>query len=102
VTEPAQNEGFVSQDHIRPSSVNCESANTHIQTYNTIYEVQIKVITYSAPCIRVLQQKRKLQKTISEDNSEFMWKRLSLIVKHTLFTLEESGLPQTTYACESQ
>jgi hypothetical protein len=32
-----------------------------------------------------------------------MWKEVfSLIIKHTLFALEESVLHQMTYACESQ
>jgi hypothetical protein len=42
------------------------------------------------------------QKTASKDNTEFLWKRQSLTVKHTLFNIEESGLPWMTYACESQ
>jgi hypothetical protein len=37
----------------------------------------------------------------SKDITEFLRKRLSLTVKDILFALEESGLPRTTYACES-
>jgi hypothetical protein len=42
------------------------------------------------------------QKIASKDNIEFLRKRHSLTVKHTLFTLEESGLPQTIYIYKSQ
>jgi hypothetical protein len=31
-----------------------------------------------------------------------LWKQHSLIVKHTLFTLEKSGPPRMTYAREFQ
>jgi hypothetical protein len=49
VIEPPQNDGFVSQDHIRGSSAKRECANTHIQAYNAMYEVQVKIISYSVP-----------------------------------------------------
>jgi hypothetical protein len=46
--------------------------------------------------------KDKAQKIASKDNSEFCGSGLSLMVKHTLFTLVESGPPRMTYTCESR
>jgi hypothetical protein len=37
VIEPPQDEGFISQDHIRGFSTKLECRNTHIKAYNTIY-----------------------------------------------------------------
>jgi hypothetical protein len=45
--------------------------------------------------------KDKAQKIVSKDNSEFLWKLFISQFKHTLFALEERGLPQMTYTCES-
>jgi hypothetical protein len=91
VTDPHQKRRELSPKIISGDSQWNENMQTqHIQAYNTIYEVQVKVITYWVPYIRVY--KRWSQKIASKDNSEFCRSGLSLTVKHTLFALEESGL----------
>jgi hypothetical protein len=51
------------------------------------------------PCIRVY--KRQSPKCASKDNQVFAEAFVSHD-RHTLFALEESGPPQTTYTYESQ
>jgi hypothetical protein len=50
----------------------------HIEAYNTIYEVQVKVITYLVPCIKFT--KDEAQKIASRDISKFWWKYSSLTI----------------------
>jgi hypothetical protein len=64
-----RNKGFISQDHIGGFSMKQECTSTHIQAYNTIYEIQVKVITDWVPCIRVY--KRWSLKDASKDNQSF-------------------------------
>jgi hypothetical protein len=46
--------------------------------------------------------KDEAQKIASKDISEFCGSGLTLTVKHTFFTLEESEPPQMNYTCELQ
>jgi hypothetical protein len=64
--------------------------------------MKFKLKLFHTKCHVLEFTKDEAQKIASKDNSEFCGRSLSLTVKHTLFALEESGPPQTTYTCESQ
>jgi hypothetical protein len=57
--------------------------------------------TLHIKCIVLGFTKDEAKRALPKDRTEFLRKRLSLTVKHTLFALEDSGLPRTTYACDS-
>jgi hypothetical protein len=69
---------------------------------HTIPYMKFKLKLLHIKCNLLEFTKDEAQMFASKDNSEFCGSGLSLTVKHTLFTLEESGPPQMTYTCESQ
>jgi hypothetical protein len=85
---------IISRDSQR--SENTQTQYISIQ-YNDI-EVEVEVITVSVPCIRFTQvEAKRVLQNIEQSFTEAVFSH----VKHTLFALGESGLPRTTYACES-
>jgi hypothetical protein len=82
-----RNKGFVSPDHIEGFSTKRDCTNTHIQAYNTIYEIQVKVITDWVPCIRVY--KIWSSKDALKDNQSFCKSVYLSWQAHTLHPIRE-------------
>jgi hypothetical protein len=72
-----------------------ECANTHKYTYNTIYEIQVKVIIDK--CHELGFTKDKAPKCASKDNQSFCGSIHLSHDRHTLFALEESEPPRMSY-----
>jgi hypothetical protein len=99
VTEPPPpKQGFVSQDPIGGFSMKQECTNTHISIQ--YHDIQVIKSLLHINCY-VLELTKDEAKRCFTDILEFCGSIISHD-KHTLFTLEESGPPRTTYTYESQ
>jgi hypothetical protein len=79
-----------------------EEARMHKHTYISIqYHIKFKLKLLQIKCHVLEFTKGEAPKDASKDNQSFVEAFISHD-SHTLFTLEESGPPQTTYTCESQ
>jgi hypothetical protein len=93
-----RNEGFVSQDHIGGFSMKRECANTHKHTIpNMKFNLKLLQIKCHVLGFTTYKAQNVLQRIIRVFAKAFVSHD-----RYTLFALEESGPPRTTYTCESQ
>jgi hypothetical protein len=92
-------QGFVSQDPIGGFSIKQECANTHIGIQ--YYDLQVIKQLLHIKCHVLRFIKDEAQKMLQQIYQSFYGSDVSHD-KHTLFALEESGTPRSTYTYESQ
>jgi hypothetical protein len=78
-----------------------ENAQTHTNTH-TIPNMKFKLKLLQIKCPVLGFTKDKVPKCTSKDNQSFYGSVRLSHDRHTLFALEESEPPRTTYTCESQ
>jgi hypothetical protein len=96
---PLNKQGFVSQDPTGGFSTKRECANTHISIQ--YHDIQVIKQLLHIKCHVLWFTKDKAQKMLQQIFQCFHGSNVSHD-KHTLFTLEESGPPRSTYTYESQ
>jgi hypothetical protein len=96
---PLKKQGFVSQDPTGGFSMKRECVNTHISIQ--YHDIQVIKRLLHIKCHVLWFTEDEAQKMLQQIYQSFCGSDVSHD-KHTLFTLEESGPPRSTYTCESQ